>query len=260
MINLLIDIDGVVRVGDKKIIPGAKEFISYMKEKKINYLFITNSTRNSRSTTARQLKEMGLDVKEEEIFTGPIATALYITSVKKNSKIFLLAEGDTDKDFESYGITVTRKEEPVDFVVLGYDRKSSFEKYGIIFRLLLKGSGFIAMNRDRKFVTENSVIPATGLYVKGLEYCLNKEAFITGKPNKHFFESALKHIGAKKPNTFVVGDSMESDIEGAKNSGLRSIMVKTGSFNKDILKKSKIKPTYLVESVAGIPKLLDRLG
>ena len=36
-----------------------------------------------------------------------------------NAKIFLLAEGDTIKDFENKGITVTRKEEPVDYVVIG---------------------------------------------------------------------------------------------------------------------------------------------
>lgn len=43
------------------------------------------------------------------------------------------------------------------------------------------------------------------------------------KPKKEFFSAVLKTIGKDKDECIVIGDSEKSDIEGACNSGIRSI-------------------------------------
>ncbi len=258
--NLLIDIDGVFRLGERKIIPGALEALQYIKRNKINHLFVSNGTRACRETVAKQLQGIGLDIREEEIFTAPVATALYIKSKKPETRIFLIAEGDTQKDFEQFGISVTRKEEIVDFVVIGYDRELDYRKLTFAFRALINGAEMVAMNVDKRFRQEDGLLyPATVFAAAGLEASTGKEPVVIGKPRKPFFEAALKELKAKKESTIMIGDSIEGDIAGAKKLGIKTILVKTGSYSKTELEKSPVKPDYMIDSIKDFPDVMERI-
>ena len=54
----------------------------------------------------------------------------------------------------------------------------------------------------------------------------------------------------------MIGDSLVSDIVGAKNAGLKTIMVKTGNFSEKELNESKIKPDYLIYSIKELSGLV----
>ncbi|MEK6942148.1 MAG: HAD hydrolase-like protein [archaeon] len=47
-------------------------------------------------------------------------------------------------------------------------------------------------------------------------------------------------------------------MAGAKAAGIRSALVKTGNYSPKELKKSNIKPDSVIESIAGLPKLLQK--
>jgi NagD protein len=255
--TLLIDIDGVLRIEGKPI-EGAIETIEYLKENGIPFLFVSNGTRNSRDSVAKELADMGFNITGDAIFTAPLATAGYINSKKEGARIFMIAEGDTERDFEKEGIKVTRKEEPVDFVVLGYDRRYTYDTVSIAFRQILSGSGFIAMNIDKNFVRADGFFPAGGLLVKGLEFCTGKEATVIGKPNKTFFDMAMKVVGSTPDKTVMIGDLLEGDIIGAKKAGLEAIMVRTGSYDEGDVKASAIKPDMTLDSIRDLPGALKK--
>ena len=46
----------------------------------------------------------------------------------------------------------------------------------------------------------------------------------------------------------MIGDDIESDIEGAQNAGIYSILVKTGKFTNSDLEKG-ITPDEILESI-----------
>jgi len=50
---------------------------------------------------------------------------------------------------------------------------------------------------------------------------------------------------------------VEDDIIGANRVGMQSILVKTGKFREESLKCSKIKPDYIISSIAELSKLLQ---
>ena len=53
-----------------------------------------------------------------------------------------------------------------------------------------------------------------------------------GKPEKNFFDLAVKDLGINNDNILMIGDDISSDIEGSINANLKAVQVKTGKFQK----------------------------
>ena len=56
----------------------------------------------------------------------------------------------------------------------------------------------------------------------------------------------------------MVGDDLEADVIGAKNSGLNSILVRTGKFRESALDDALVKPDAIVDSLGDVPDYLAR--
>ena len=56
----------------------------------------------------------------------------------------------------------------------------------------------------------------------------------------------------------MVGDGLETDIGGARDAGLRGVLVRTGKFREDTLAAGRVRPDRVLDSVAGLPALLER--
>lgn len=52
---------------------------------------------------------------------------------------------------------------------------------------------------------------------------------IIGKPEQHMFERALQHMSVAACQTLMVGDTVETDIIGAKKAGLMSAYLGSAS-------------------------------
>lgn len=253
--NLLIDIDGVLSQGNNAI-EGAKETIEFLNRKMFNYLLVTNTTRMSKQKLIERLAGFGIKVDEKRVLTALTATVSYIKSIKENAKCYLIAPDDSDTDFKSTNVSITRRDEPVDFVVLGYDSRTNFEMLDTAFGLINNGANLVAMHEDRVFPSEPRSKIGLGAFVRSLEYSTGKNAVIVGKPNRNFFELSMKQISASTDETAMVGDSLLGDIGGAQNIGLKTIMVRTGNFNEKELADSRIKPDYIINSIKDLPELL----
>ena len=76
-----------------------------------------------------------------------------------------------------------------------------------------------------------------------------------GKPSETFFKIALESLQVSPNEAVVVGDDITSDIVGAERMEMRSILVKTGKFKPDQLENPVAKPTWVLDSVAELPKM-----
>lgn len=93
------------------------------------------------------------------------------------------------------------------------------------------------------------------------------EAIQAPKPDKRIFQYALSSCNAKKARSIMIGDSWESDIEGARNFGISQIFIDNtdnspqkpsthdhkNSFTKILPQKNT---TYIVKSIKNIQQLL----
>ena len=136
-----------------------------------------------------------------------------------------------------------------DYVVCGLDRKLTWEKMADATLHLQAGAQFIATNADTSLPTERGPVLGNGAILAALQAATKITPKIIGKPEPIMYQQAIKILGVDLENTVALGDRLDTDILGAVNTGIRSIMVLTGiSREKDI--KSKYNPTWVMSGFA----------
>ena len=250
--GFLIDLDGVLYVGNKPV-PGAVETLHDLREKGCPVRFVSNSTRRSRASVAGRLRGMGFPIYELEILTPAVAAASMLRRDGKTA--FLVTTGDAHRDFEDAGVTVTG--DHPDAVVIGdAGDRFTYELLNRAMRLVLAGADLIALERDRTWMGTDGLMLSAGPFVATLEYATGKEAICVGKPSPGFFSTALEGLGIPASKAAMVGDDIETDIDGAQRCGMQGILVRTGKFREDLLASSGVIPDLIIDSVADLPRIL----
>jgi HAD superfamily hydrolase (TIGR01458 family) len=252
--GFLIDLDGVIYTGDKPV-PGADTAIRSLEENGYSYRFVSNTTRKSRHTLAEKLSRMGLQIPEEDIFTPSVAATAYLKKTGKR-RFRLLVTGDVSRDFplEEPGTVDDSK----DCVILGdAGDEITYNSLNIVFRDLMEGAELIALEKDRYWMAPEGLSLSAGPFITALEFATGKKAILIGKPSKTFFDLALKDMGLCHDQVAMIGDDIQTDIGGAQEAGMRGILVKTGKYREDSIRKISIRPDLMIDSIADISKVLE---
>src|SRR5258705_609245 len=88
----LIDMDGVIYRGNQPI-DGAIEFIQRLQEVDAPFLFLTNNSQRSRRDICLRLRRMGVDVREDQVFTCAVATARFLARQQADGSAYVIGEG-----------------------------------------------------------------------------------------------------------------------------------------------------------------------
>ncbi len=188
---------------------------------------------------------MGFDVSEDEIFSALEATKQFL--LQENAGAFLLLTERAKEDFKDI------PQEPVKYVVVGDARENfSYKNMNKAFRYLMDGAELIAAAKNKYFRDKDGKLSLDcGGFVVGLEFATGKKARLIRKPNEDFFLLAVKSMGLKPEEVAVVGDDIEADVKGGMDAGLKGILVKTGKFTPEDLKKG-IHPDLIIEDINSI--------
>jgi len=254
--GFLIDLDGVMYVGDRQI-PGAMETLRILNKKGYAFRFVSNTTRKSRVAIAERLLKMGFEIPENYIFTPPVAAIAYMKKTGKN-RYCVLVTGDAVREFED--VRTCQPAENVDFVIIGdAGEKITYESMNAAFRSLMNGAELIALEKDRYWMAADGLSLSAGPFVSALEYATGKTAVVVGKPSKDFFALALEDMNLGPEEVAMIGDDISTDIEGSQEAGMTGILVRTGKFREEFLEKSSVKPDYIIDSIADLESQLLRI-
>ena len=247
--GLLIDMDGVVYGGDI-MIPGADGFIARLLEHNIPFMFMTNNSQRTRLEAVRKLRKLGIDVTEKHIYTSAMATGKFLAGQIPNGTAYVLGEGGLLTSLHENQITLVDNDP--DFVVLGEGRNFTLEMVQRAVDMILAGAKFITTNRDpspKKKGWNNLGIAATTAMI---EEATGVRAFVVGKPGPVMMRSARKALGLETAETTVIGDTMDTDIQGGVQMGYKTILVLSGITRKEQLSQYAFKPDLVVNSVEDI--------
>lgn len=251
---ILCDIDGTLYFKGK-VIEGAIDTVSHLKERGIKILFFTNTDSKPPQKIYNILKDFGFEINEDEIFSPIIALKEFLAK-NPRKKIFLVTTKEVAREFQKYDI-VGENETP-DFVIIGdFQDDWDVNRLNRAFQLVLQGATLLGTQGNVFYLDrEGNPVIDTGSFVEMIAYATSTKAKIFGKPSKEYFEQAIELLDVPRENIVVIGDDYESDIQGAFNAGLRAILVKTGKgkyFNSDDGKKS---PEMIIPSFNSLKEYL----
>ena len=251
--GVLLDIDGCLAV-DWTPIPGAVETLSWLRQRGLPFLLITNATSATRAALAGTLRDGGFDVGPEEIITAAVATAAYIREHHPGARCLLMGRGDSSEDLEGIELVA---EDPDVVIVPGPDDDFTWEAYTRAFRAVLDGAALVAMHRNLYWMTSEGLKIDAGAYVAGLEAATGARAEVAGKPSAAYFEQARGILGMEPASVAMVGDDIDADILAAQALGMTGILVRTGKFTPEALREAAGAPDHVIDSVAHLPELLS---
>jgi FMN phosphatase YigB (HAD superfamily) len=81
------------------------------------------------------------------------------------------------------------------------------------------------------------------------------------KPDRRFFDYALKRCGVKKSEVLFVGNQLNTDIRGANDYGIPSVWLSGAEYGSpdDTMPPKQVTATYVLPSLIHVPMLLTKL-
>jgi len=247
--GLLIDMDGVIYSGEL-LIEGADRFIHDLLKRDIPFTFMTNNSQRTRLEVVRKLKNLGINVSVDHIYTSAMATGKFLGDQSSQGTAYVLGEGGLLSSLHENGMTLVNTDP--EFVVLGEGRNFTLEMVQTAVDMILAGAKFITTNRDpspKKPGWNNLGIAATTAMI---EEATGRKAFVTGKPSPVMMRSARKYLGLETGGTTIIGDTMETDIQGGIQMGYKTILVLSGIAQKENLGHYAFQPDQICSSIAKI--------
>jgi HAD superfamily hydrolase (TIGR01458 family) len=253
-LGVLLDIDGVLYVGDEPI-AGAQAALEELRAASAGVRLLTNTTSRSRRAVHEHLRELGFDVALEEVLT-PAAMAVNHCLQRGYATVVLMVGDALREDLAP--LKEPRPGESAEAVILG-DLGDGFtpEALNGAFRSLMDGAELIALQHNRYWQRHDALVLDVGAYAAALEYATGVAGVTVGKPAGAFFQSALDDLGVTR--AVMVGDDVEADVGGAIAAGLAGVLVRTGKYRADALAASGVTPSAIADSIADVPPLLASL-
>ncbi|MGZ4187370.1 MAG: TIGR01458 family HAD-type hydrolase [Solirubrobacteraceae bacterium] len=248
---VLIDLDGVLYVEEEPI-DGAVEAVKRLRARGLAMRFVTNTTAHSRDRTIAKLGRLGFSVVERELVT-PAALALRYCRQRGHQRVALVMNEEVKRDFAALEET---NEHPQAVIIGDLGPAFGYDVLNHAFRCVMDGAELIALQKNRYWLRADGLSLDVGPFVAAIEYATSAEAYVVGKPSRGFFEQVLQDLGLDATAAAMVGDDIESDIEGALRAGLRAILVRTGKYREEHVRELGIHPTAVIDSIADLPHLL----
>lgn len=249
----LLDLDGVVYLGGAAI-PGAAEALRQADAAGMRLAYVTNNAFRTPAAVAELLTGFGVSATPADVVTSAQAAARLLAERLPAGAPVLVVGGS--------GLRLALRERGLRPVSTAADRPQAVvQGYapGIDYSLLAEGglavaagALFVASNGDRTLPSRRGRQPGNGSLVQVIATATGVQPLVAGKPEPPLHRESVLRTGAKHP--LVVGDRLDTDIEGAHRVGADSMLVLTGVTGpaEAVLAPLSQRPAYLAEDLSGL--------
>jgi len=249
----LLDLDGVVYVGHRPV-AGAAEALAKARAS-MRAAFVTNNASRTPAGVAELLTGMGVPAVPEDVVTSSQAAArLLAERLPAGAPVLVVGSTALRHAVLAGGLRpVSLASERPLAVVQGFDPLLG---YGLIAegaQAVRAGALFVASNGDLTIPGGGGEPrPGNGSLTRVIQTATGVEPIVTGKPETPLHRESILRTGAQRP--LVVGDRLDTDIEGAYNGGADSLLVFTGVTDPltAVTAPQEHRPTYLAEDLNGL--------
>lgn len=259
--------DGVLWRGEIPM-PGLTDFFETLAELDIDFVLATNNASKNAALYMAKLHGFGLDIPQHKILNSAEATADFLVAHYKaenreETAVYAVGDIGLQEALTKRGFTLLTPEAVyagayAPAVVVGFTRHADYSQLAMASLLVHKGATFIGTNPDVSFPSEVGPLPGAGALQAIITSATGRSPdHIIGKPNPAIFHEALRRLGGTAENTAMVGDRLETDIQGAKNAGIPSILLLSGIAQPgDWEQPDKPQPDFVFADISDLARQL----
>jgi len=250
--GFVFDLDGCVWTGDV-LMPGAADVLAFLREQGRGIAFLTNNSRARAATLQAKLNRLGVAATRAEVLTPLEILGEVITTRWGPSPVLAIGGEELEAALVDGGhrlVPVARAREAA-VVVVGNDFAFSYERLTAAARAIAAGAQFLTPNLDPRLPVENGeFLPGCGAIVESVAAAAGVRPIVVGKPEPPLFELALARMGLTAEEAAMVGDSVDSDVRGARRVGMTAILFAPDGGPDGVAH-------YMVRSMAQLKRLLS---
>lgn len=242
------DMDGVLWRGMQPL-AGLVPFFDFMRDQQLPFVLATNNSGRHPDNYVQKLAGMDVHgIKPQHIVSSGTATVDYLKAhFSTATPLFVIGNEGLFQMLDEAGFTIDA--EAAQIVVIGVDFDFTYEKARTATLLIRAGAQFIGTNPDLTFPAPEGLVPGAGSVIKMIEVATDVRPTMIGKPEAAMFEVALERLGTAPHETLMIGDRLNTDIEGAAAVGLQTAMVLTGVSQREEVATSPVEPNYIFEGL-----------
>lgn len=251
MLPLLIDFDGVVKLGDKPALD-TDEFLNFLTENNIPSCIISNSTLRTGDLIKQFFSSHGIELTIPAL-TAFDSTASFVKKRYRRVQVYC-------RDYLIHHLEGMIDEKNPEAIIVGdIEDRWNYAIINDIFKKVFNGAELIAMHKNKYWSPHGELLIDAGAFVKAIEYSSGKDAILIGKPSPIYFQSALERIGFPSDSKFfMIGDDIETDIAGAQSCEGKGILIYTGKTKYPLKDDIKIKPDFEAMNLVEVIEILKK--
>jgi glycerol-1-phosphatase len=249
----LLDLDGVVYVGQSAV-PGARDHLLQAQQAGMRLAYVTNNASRPPPVVAEHLRSLGMPAEDGDVVTSAQAAARVVAElVPPGSPVLVVGgAGLVAALLERDLVPVSSLEDQPAAVVQGFSPDIAWPLLAEGAYALERGLPWVASNTDITIPTPRGRAPGNGTLVQVLRLASGREPVVAGKPETPMHAESVSRTGARRP--LVVGDRLDTDIEGANRADVPSLLVFSGVTDVAdvVLADEQHRPTYLAPDLGGL--------
>ncbi|HTW13812.1 MAG TPA: HAD-IIA family hydrolase [Nocardioides sp.] len=248
----MLDLDGVVYVGGDAV-PGAPAHLERARHAGMRLAFITNNAARPPERVAAHLVELGVEATTGDVVTSAQAAArLLAERFGADARVVALGSDGLISALRDAGLVPVGVDDEAVAVATGYGPDVLWRDIMRVAVRVRDGLPWVASNGDYTIPTAYGVAPGHGVLVETLRRFTGVTPTTAGKPERPLLDETVRRVGGRRP--LMVGDRLDTDIEGARRAGVDSLLVLTGvtGLAELVAARPEERPTYVSPDLGGL--------
>lgn len=243
----ILDMDGVLWRSQTPLCDLPELFANFDNHG-ISVILATNNGTNTITQYVDKLKGYGVNVDPHQVVTSTMAVSYLLKKhFPEGGPVYISGSQALIDTMAEYGFYHSK--ENAKAVVAGLSWDCNYESIKNTSLMIQKGLPFFFTNPDPTYPTPEGNVPGAGTLLAALETATGVKAMLAGKPLPFLFEVALDRLRSDPSETIVVGDRLNTDIQGGFDARCKTVFVLTGVNNREDLKSWSPQPDLTLNNV-----------
>jgi len=265
--GFMFDLDGTLILSNRKLgsydaIPGAAEALQELDALGIPWIALTNGSAYGSRIQAPRLRDVGLPVPDDRLFT-PNSVAAKVIADGGYERVLVLGNGgviDALEELDVSCVSPDADDTTCDAVYVAWHPDCIMPHIHAACEAVMGGAAFLSASDVPFFATKEGRSFGYSCAINGaVQRVTGVEPQPTGKPSAHALDFIASQLGIAKEDVGVVGDDATAEMQMAREGGAIGIAVTSGATSaQEWADQPPGKTPHMV--IENIGELVTRLG